>query len=146
MGIIVCATRGGESSHKAQDEAIGLAKKTGDTLVFLFVVDADFMRETTEISRISGAENEVQRMGEFILLMAQERAREKGIAAEVVCRRGSVVREVIKEVIEEFKANTLVLGHPLPRDAAESRYHPDELREFARRIEEDTGVRVVIVE
>lgn len=145
MGIIVCATRGGERSRRAQDKAIALSQKTGDTLVFLYVVNADFMHEITEISRISEAESEVHRMGEFILLMAQERAREADVEADVVCRHGPVL-EVIEETLNEYKANTLVLGHARAHDATEAHFPLDELREFARCIEEDTGVHVVIAE
>ena len=145
MGIIVCATRGGERSRRAWDKAIALAKKTGDPLVFLYVVNADFMNEITEISRISEAESEVHRMGEFILLMAQERAREADIEADVVCRHSTVL-EVIEETLKEYEARTLVLGHARVHDVTESQFLPDELREFARCIEEDTGVHVVIAE
>ena len=144
MGVILCPTRGGEQSHKAQDKAIELARETGDLLIFLYVVDAQFMKDTTAISRLSEATGELQRMGEFLLLAAQERAREAGVEAQAICRQGNV-RETIAEVVKEYQAKTLVLGHS-PRDVLERFFTLDDLREFAQRIEEKTGARVIIAE
>ena len=47
MGKILCATRGGEASYRAQDAAIALAKERGDTLLFLYVVDLHFLDKTS---------------------------------------------------------------------------------------------------
>ena len=45
MGRILCPTRGGEGSYRTQDAAIAMAKERGDELVFLYVVDLDFLAE-----------------------------------------------------------------------------------------------------
>jgi len=107
-------------------------------------VNAEFMKDTTELSRIPKAEEEVQHMGEFLLLAAQERAREAGIEAETICRRGNV-RESIEKVVKEVDAEILVLGLPL-KDTRERRFSLSRLQEFAQHIEEETGVRVVIAD
>ena len=81
MGTILCATRGGEESYCTQDQAIALAIEQGDTLVFLYVVDTHFLDNTAAPIMID-VEDELYNMGKFLLLMAQERAREQGVDAE----------------------------------------------------------------
>ena len=39
MGLILCATRGGEASYLTQQEAINLAKDRGDEIVFLYIIN-----------------------------------------------------------------------------------------------------------
>jgi len=70
MGKILCATRGCEVSCRTQDEAIALAKERGDELVFLYVVDIQFL-DKTAAPIVVDVENEVTKMGEFLLLMAR---------------------------------------------------------------------------
>lgn len=43
MKKILCATRGGEASIRAQDTAIALAKAQNAELWFIYVVDIGFM-------------------------------------------------------------------------------------------------------
>ena len=42
MSKILCAIRGGEASQRIQDIGIELAKKQGDEIVFLYVVNTEF--------------------------------------------------------------------------------------------------------
>jgi nucleotide-binding universal stress UspA family protein len=141
MGKILCATRGGEASYRTQDAAIALAKEQGDTLLFLYVVDLRFL------DKIAGAgvvdtEHELTKMGQFLLLMAQERASEQGVEAATLCRKGEL-REELKEAAREESASLVVLGRPA-EDEEESVFELTGLQAFAAEIEKETGVETRI--
>jgi nucleotide-binding universal stress UspA family protein len=140
MGKILCATRGGEASYRTQDQAIALAKERGDELVFLYVVDLTFLN-TTAAPIVVDVETRIEHMGGFLLAMAQERAQEQGVQAKVVFREGTV-REEIKAAVVQEGATLLVLGKPAGETSA---FVPEALQAFAREIEEQTGVKVIIV-
>lgn len=74
MGIILCATRGGEDSYPNQDAVIALAIKDGDELVFLYVVDTGFLNQMAGGSLVVDMESSLAKLGQFQLVMAQERA------------------------------------------------------------------------
>ena len=44
MKKILCATRGGEASLRTQDAVIAMAQETGATILFLYVVDVEFLK------------------------------------------------------------------------------------------------------
>jgi nucleotide-binding universal stress UspA family protein len=137
---ILCATRGGEASYRAQDAAIALAKERGNTLIFLYVVDLHFLDKTAS-AIVVNVESEVARMGEFLLLMARERATEQGIEAETICRTG-MVREELKKIAGEEDISLIVLGRPT---GTQSVFEMAELRAFAAALEDETGVETRIV-
>ena len=140
MGKILCATRGGEASYRTQDAAIELAKERGDTLLFLYVVDLRFLDKTTG-SGVVDVEQEMTKMGEFLLLMAKERAAEQGVVAETVYRKGTV-REVLKDVAREEGASLVVLGSPAD---AESVFEMADLEDCTSEIESETGAKTCII-
>ncbi|MFC2026093.1 universal stress protein [Chloroflexota bacterium] len=140
MGRILCAVRGGEESKKTQTEAIALAKKRGDSLIFLYVVDLHFLDKTAAPILVD-VEDEVGDMGEFLLLMAKERADEQGVETRVIRRKGKVRPEIKKAAIEE-DVSLVVLGAPIGKDCA---FHHAELEAFALEVEEETGVKTEIV-
>jgi nucleotide-binding universal stress UspA family protein len=140
MGKILCATRGGEGSYRAQDEAIALAKARDDELVFLYVVDMHFLDKTSGAGVVD-VESELTKMGEFLLLMAQRRARKEGVHAQTVCYTGAV-RDQIKRAAQEQQATLIVFGRPAG-DA--SMFELPGVRTFADEIEEETGVETRVV-
>jgi nucleotide-binding universal stress UspA family protein len=140
MSKILCATRGGEASYRTQDAAIALAKERGDTLLFLYVVDLHFLDKTAGAGVVD-VEREMTKMGQFLLLMARERAAEQGVVAETTYRRGEV-REELKNVAREEGASLIVLGRPAD---AESVFQLAGLEAFAAEIENETEIRTCIV-
>lgn len=140
MGKILCATRGGEASYRTQEAAIALAKERGDTLLFLYVVDLHFL-DKTAAPIVVDVENEVTKMGEFLLLMAQERAAEQGVSTTTVCRKGEV-REELKKAAMEEDVSLVVLGRPV---GEESVFQLTSLQAFAAEIEAETGVETRII-
>jgi nucleotide-binding universal stress UspA family protein len=142
MGTILCATRGGEASYRTQDAAIALAKERGDKLLFLFVVDTHFLDKTERAVRPGVVMAEMEKMGEFLLAMAQERAQKQGAEARYVLRHGAL-RDELKAVACEEAVDLVVLGQPADET---SRFKLEALRAFAAQIEEETGIPAVILE
>lgn len=140
MGLILCATRGGEASYRTQQAAIDLAKESGDEIVFLYVIDLSFL-DKIAAPIVVDVENEIDQMGDFFLLMAKERALEAGVDVRVITRKGSV-REEIKKAARNEGATLVVLGRPIDK---QSKFLLTSLQDFAQEIEDQTGVKTMIV-
>jgi len=143
MGKILCPTRGGEGSYRTQDAAIAMAKERGDELVFLYVVDLDFLSRTAHAVRPDVLAEEMTHLGEFLLSMAQERARNQGLEAGYMVRQGDVRAEVKAAAVEEG-ARLVVLGLA-SGDDPECAFAPESLLEFAADIESETGIEARVV-
>ena len=140
MAKILCATRGGAASYRAQDSASKLAGERGDELLFLYVVNIEFLDKTARAVRPDIVEAEMEKLGEFLLEMARERAAELGVSAEVILRHG-VLREELAAVAREHQVDRIVLGKP----AEGGLYSQEELESFAAEIEAKTGSQVLII-
>jgi nucleotide-binding universal stress UspA family protein len=142
MGRILCATRGGEASHRTQDAAIALAKEQGDELIFLYVADYSFLNQTAA-PLVVDVEARLVRMGEFLLLMAQERAAVQGISAQAVVREGRLRAELVGAA-KELEVDLIVLGRSvnLHRQAI---FDETALQAFATSLQAITGVEVRIL-
>ncbi len=105
---LLCPTRGGKASYANQDCAIALAKERGAELIFLYISNVHFL-DLTAVPKLFDIESELDEMGEFLLVMAQERAAKAGLEAQTVVRRGEF-RETLQEVITEYQVTTVVLG------------------------------------
>ena len=141
MSGIVCAVRGGPDSHPTIARAIALAKETGLPLFFLYIVNLDFL-ERTASSRTKTISEEMHEMGEFILLTAQARAAEQGVAAEDVVKEGNVATE-IAELCHEIGADYLIVGQPR-FESEDSVFDEALLADFVQHIEAQTGAKVVL--
>jgi nucleotide-binding universal stress UspA family protein len=141
MGKILCATRGGEASYHTQDAAIALAQEQEDELLFLYVVDVDFLDKTARAVRPDVVTAEMEKMGEFLLLMAQERAQKQGVAATYVLRHGALRQELVAAAREEG-VDLVVLGKPAGTSSA---FVPTDLEAFAAEIEAQTGIKARII-
>jgi nucleotide-binding universal stress UspA family protein len=140
VGKILCATRGGEQSYRTQDEAIELAKERGDTLLFLYVVDLRFL-DTVAGAGVVDTKQEMIQMGEFLVLMAKERAAEQGVAAETMVRVGGLEEE-LKNAACEQDVSLVVMGEPAE---GESVFELADLTSCAARIEREADVETRIV-
>jgi len=142
MGKIVCPTRGGEPSRRLQERAIELARQRGDELIFLYVVNTEFVRDLAAPILVD-IRDELTKMGQFILLQAQERAAAQGVKARGEIREGPV-RQAIQDFVCEMKADLLVIGRPRPESARRA-FEANGIRDFARTLKEATGVEVEVV-
>ena len=140
MGLILCATRGGEASQHAQNAAISLAKERGDELAFLYIIDLRFLDKTAAPIMVD-VENELAQLGNFLLLVAKERASEKGVITHTLSRKGNL-REEIKKAALEIGATLVVLGRPGEDSSA---FQFSNLQAFANEIKTETGVDVRIL-
>jgi nucleotide-binding universal stress UspA family protein len=143
MGKILCPTRGGKDSRRTQDAAIAMARQQGDDLVFLYVVDLDFLNKTERAVRPDVVAEEMRHLGEFLLSMAQERAQKQGVDASYVVREGGLQAE-IKASAVEVGATLVVLGQS-EQDDPTRKFEPEKLFKFAEQIEADTGIEVRVV-
>ena len=140
MGKILCATRGGEASYPTQDAVISLAKEQGDELVFLYVADVSFLNQTAA-PLVVDVESRLEKLGQFQLVMAQERAAAQGLAAQAIVRQGQLQAELVA-VAQEIGATLIVLGRSLESAAFEDA----ALQVFAADLQTETGVEVRILE
>ena len=140
MPGILCAIRGGPSSQPTIAASIQLAKDTKEIIYFLYVVNLDFLTHTSS-SKTNHISKEIEEMGEFILLGAQEQANSEGVVAESIIRGGNVVDEIIT-YCEERKPTYVILGRP-QEDQEDNLLSLERLQAFAERIEEACQAQVI---
>ncbi len=142
MGPIICATRGGEASHRTQERAITLAKERNTELIFLCVVDASFAGPLDE-PLAAALDDELKRLGRSLLNIAETRAREQGVSVRTVCMSGPVW-ESIEKFLQETNDGTLVIGASRS-NAMDQVFGSGDVSEFAESLQRVVGVEVVIV-
>ena len=140
MTTILCATRGGEASIRTQRKAIELARERGAELLFLYVADVEFLGHMVG-SIVVDVAAELENMGEFLLLMAKERAEQEGVTARTVVKRGEF-RAALLEAAAEGGASLIVLGSP---GEDSSITQQDYLERLAAGIREESGIETIIV-
>ena len=140
MSGILCAIRGGPSSHPTIATSIRLAKETGQTIYFLYVVNLDFLTRSSS-SKTNNISHELHDMGEFILLSAQEKAVEGGAQAESVIREGRVIEEIISYCAEQ-SPTYVILGRP-EEEGDDNLLSIERLQLFADRIKESCNAQVI---
>jgi nucleotide-binding universal stress UspA family protein len=140
MGRILCATRGGEGSHRTQDAAAALARERGDELLFVYIVDTSFLNHTAA-PLVVDVEGRLERMGRFQLTMAQERVADQGVQARVLIRRGRLRTELAAAAQEEG-ADLIVLGRPVDQGAVLTE---SALQSLASFLEDEAGVKVLVL-
>ena len=142
MRPIVCAIRGGPHSQSTIDKAISFARETGLPLYFLYIVNLDFLAHTTS-TRTHTINQEMEQMGEFILLTAQSRAADQGVLAEGVVRHGSVGAEIIA-FCHEIDAGFVVMGRPQMGEEQGDVFTHARLETFADLVKQQTGAELVM--
>lgn len=133
MSGILCAIRGGPSSQPTIQKSIQLAKDSKKTIYFLYVVNLDFLAHTSS-SKTDHISKEIEEMGEFILLSAQEQAQQEGVKAVGVTRDGKVTDEIVAWC-EENQPDFVILGRP-QEDRENNLLTLERLQSFADRIQE----------
>lgn len=140
MGKILCATRGGEASIQTQDAAISKARETGDELIFLYIYDVEFLALAKYALRSDVVTEELDRMAEFLMTMAVERAIEQGVTARYIIRQGTFAEELAAAAKDE-QATLVILGHP----EEENVFEIEQLRELVKRLLAETGIPFCIL-
>jgi nucleotide-binding universal stress UspA family protein len=140
MTTILCATRGGEASIRTQMRAIELAKERDSDLLFLYVADVNFLGRVPGNIMVDVA-TELENMGEFLLLMAKERAEKESVKANTVVKRGNF-RAALLEAAKEADASLIVFGSPGESSSITQR---EFLESVAAKISEESGIETLIV-
>jgi hypothetical protein len=141
MKKILCATRGGEASLRTQDAVIAMAKETGATVLFLYVVDVEFLKLTARGVRYDVVNAEMEHMGEFLLAMACERAAAQGVKAESCLQHGPLI-EALESAVYTEGADAIAFGRPVGPDSS---FSLSDLEEMTAKLEADTGVKTYIL-
>lgn len=141
MDKILCATRGGEASRRTQEAVIEMAKEHEAAIVFLYVVDVEFLRLTARGVRPEVVMTEMEHMGDFLLAIAVERALEQGVEAAAVLRRGPLV-EALESAAREEGVDAIAFGRPAGVDSS---FSLDDLQEMAAKITRETGIETLIL-
>jgi nucleotide-binding universal stress UspA family protein len=141
MKKILCATRGGEASRKTQDAVIAMAKREGATILFLYVVDLEFLKVSTHGARPDVVTSEMEQMGEFLLTLACERAAAQRARAEMFLRHGPLI-DALELAARENGVDAIALGQP---SGAGSFFSLTGLRKLATKIEKDLSIETYIV-
>ena len=142
---IVCAARGGRRIQPSLNRAIEIACERDARLTLLYVLDVEFLKRTT-LGHTEMVFDELDKMGEFMMIRLCEYASEQGcVDADYVIRHGKV-REEITAYLVETQPDLLVLGQPqsTPDEHGPPAFQIESLIEFAREITADTGVPVEI--
>lgn len=142
MQPIVCATRGGEVSRRTQERAIALANERNTKLIFLCVVDPSFAKLVDE-SLAATLADELQRMGESLLSIAQARARKQGVVAQTAVLHGQA-RQNIEKYVRKVDAGALVIGTPRT-DTTPHAFGSGSVNHLVEAIHKNTGVEIVVV-
>jgi K+-sensing histidine kinase KdpD len=140
MSGILCAIRGGPSSQPTITASIRLAQEIQEIIYFLYVVNLDFLTHTSS-SKTNHISKEIEEMGEFILLSAQEQATSEGVEAECVIREGKVMDEIIA-CCEEKNSSYVIIGRPL-EEHEDNLLTLEKLEAFAERLEESCQAQVI---
>jgi nucleotide-binding universal stress UspA family protein len=140
MSVVLCATRGGEASIQTQKRAVEIAKERGEKLIFIFVADTRFLEHYTA-PRVPAMEEEIVKMGEFLLLMAKERAEKAGVEADFTVRSGQFKASLI-DAAKEFEASVVVLGRPADNNITTIEYLENQL---GPAIREEAGAETMVV-
>jgi nucleotide-binding universal stress UspA family protein len=141
LSAIICAIRGGSKSQATIQKAIKVAKETKLPVFFLYVIDVDFLVHTS-LSRVHPISEELQEMGEFILLMARDKAEAQGVESMHFVRHGDV-REEILRLCRECDGRTIVLGRPrLSKER--SVFSVDRLELFKKQISQECDAELLI--
>lgn len=138
VGTILCATRGGEASHHTQQYAIEMAKSRNVDVLFLYVSNVEFLHNVAPV-KYQDVQEELDKMGEFLLLMAKERAEQQGVSASTIVKSG-VFREALIATAAETQASLIVLGKPEEHNLTERAF----LENLIAELKEKTGVEAVI--
>ena len=141
MPGIICAIRGGPASQPTIERSIALAQESGQKIYFLYVINLDFLAHSSG-GRIGHIAEDMQEMGEFILLAAQEQAQEHKFCAEMITAEGEVIEEIIALCLE-IDADFIVLGRP-GKGNENNILDENKFQAIVDHIEENTQAEVVL--
>ncbi|BAW31213.1 MAG TPA: universal stress protein [Methanothermobacter sp.] len=97
---IMVATDGSDHAQKAEDIAIGLAKKLDAKVIAVHIMDEKLIYPFEVL----------EEEGKKILTNVQEKGREKGVQVDEILIYGSPTNDM-KKIADRSKADLIVIGH-----------------------------------
>jgi nucleotide-binding universal stress UspA family protein len=140
---IVCGVTGSLHSQKAALEAAVLASKSQAELVYVYIVDVSFLKRGSGSISSGAVADSLDRLGEQFLEVAEHLAETQGITARKILRKGLVL-DVLIQVIQEEKADLLVLGHE-PRTFFEKALFDGSVEDHLEQLRKQTGAEVMVI-
>jgi nucleotide-binding universal stress UspA family protein len=143
---ILCAVRGRPENRETVTRAIDLALQHNCLLTFVHITDADFMAlATPTLSSLRIINQQLEEMGEFIMLILVDRATRRGVSKVnyIVCI-GKFKKELLK-VITHTQADLLVIGRPVGRRGSDL-FKNDEFDDFMAELKRENGIKIVTVD
>lgn len=141
MPVVLCPTRGGEASYPNQDRAIQIAKERDSEILFLYVTDVRTLGRIAS-PMIVDVEGEIDEMGEFLLVMAGERADRAGVESRTLVLRGELIN-ALAEAIQGNDVGVVVLGSPGGKTGRTTTAY---LHELASKLVNEHAVEVYVVD
>jgi nucleotide-binding universal stress UspA family protein len=139
---IVCMVRGGASGRKLQEHGIRLAKECEGHLIFLHIIDIESLGLKNP-KLLEAAREEMTWLARITLGLAYRRARSADVDVERVVRYGKLYDSVL-DYLKEHPADRMLMGSPYP-DVEDYEQRLQKIQQFARLLEDQTGVVVDIV-
>ncbi len=139
MTVILCPTRGGQSSAPNQQWAIDLAKETDAQLIFLYISNVNFL-DRLAAPVLVDISQELEEMGEFILAMAQQLARKSGVQADAIVREGRFLQNIL-DTVDENAVDIVVIGQAAEGEGVLS----EELRTRLAESLREKGVELYVL-
>ncbi len=141
---IVCGVTASAHSQKAALEAARLAKRHGAELVYVYAVDLDFLKggRMGSLSQDVIARS-IEKIGGQIVDMAEQIAVSEGVKPAKIIRRGGVL-EVLEKIMNEQKADLLVLGHE-ERTFFEKHLFKGDVEDHVQELKTRTKAEVAII-
>lgn len=143
MSAILCPVRGGPDSQPTIRRALALAQEQQLKVVFLYVVNLDFLTATAS-SRSQVIREELTELGQFILETARLQAEQAGVQSETAVREGNVTEQIVAQS-KESHVRYIVLGAPR-RERSQNVFAHQGLEDLAERLQADTGAKVILAE
>jgi nucleotide-binding universal stress UspA family protein len=141
---IVCGVTASAHSQKAALEAARLAKQHGAGLVYVYAVDLAFLKggKMGSLSQDVIAQS-IEKLGRQIVDLAEQIAASEGVKTEKIVRRGAAL-DVLGQVMNEQKADLLVLGHE-ERTFFEKHLFEGSVEEHVQELKARTGAEVTVI-
>jgi nucleotide-binding universal stress UspA family protein len=140
---IICAVRGGPESRETVTYAIHTALETQAHLTFFHVMNAEFVQHAT-IGPLSVVYSELVEMGKFAMLILCDRARRRGVSeVDFLIQEGNV-KNKLRTLVSETKADLLVLGSPT-RSPGSNEFKPNELDALIAELSVQSSIRIIKV-
>jgi nucleotide-binding universal stress UspA family protein len=140
---IVCGVTGSSHAQKAALEAAVLAKDNNAKLTYVYAVDIGFLRGSVGGMSTGIAGEGLERLGAHILGYAAELAQAQGVTPKTIVRRGAAL-EVLRQVVQEEKADLLVLGHE-ERTFFEKALFKGSVEDHVEELKQQTGTEVTVI-